>query len=151
MAYSIIELSTTDLDIFILDKQKVVHIATGGGNIPEKLLESDRYNGELRFTFRQLLRFPESEIEINPNISEITRLPEEQLQAYLIDFIYFAKLGIYTYDKTDLGNFESLKFHLVAKPKNPIPFLFGLFENGIYRIDSEIPVDFKPFLLDKYV
>lgn len=150
MAYTLIELSTSDLDIFVLDNQyKVAHIASGGGDLPQMLLDSDRYNESLSFEYRNLTVKNEFEIEINPNISEITGLFGDGLNFYLEDFIFFAKQGLFSYDKTNLGNFGNFMFHLVARPKDQFRYFPYFFPNDILKINTKIPGNFEPFLLDK--
>ena len=154
MGYSILELSTLDLDIFVKDNSKYIHIATGGGNLPKALLNSDAYNESLREILRNIPQFDfDIPIEINPNLTDITGINDEQLEDYLSDFTFFAKIGFYTYDKTKLGNFDDFTFHLVAKPKlDKANLAIKLFLNDqlrIFNVDFNIPSEFVPFNLEE--
>lgn len=131
MAYSLLEQETMDLDIFLKDSNKYVHIATGGGQIPNNLASLDISSEE--FKNLQLDNIYD-EIEINPFLNEILNL--DNLESYLEDFIKYAKLGFYSYDKTKLGDFKNFDFHLVAKPKN------GTHSNKLYKTIQEFDFDF---------
>ena len=114
MAYSDIEQYTLDLNIFFKDNKKIIHIASGGGKLPVVLLSSDRYNDTFEKKLMQLP--PKFNIKINPKLSNMLKLKDEELAIYLSDFIEVAKRGIYSYDKTQLGDYDNMEFHLVAKP-----------------------------------
>lgn len=147
MAYSQIEQSTLDLDLFFKDKNKYIHIASGGGRIPDILANSDNTIEE----FKTILNdFKETfEIDVNPSLMEFLDIEENKLELYLESFIKYAKKGFFTYDKTNLGEFNDMTFHLVAKP------IKGKLElNKKYDfVNSEniLPEEFKPFVLTKFM
>lgn len=47
MAYSLLEQHSRDLDIFLSDRSKLIHIASAGGSLPKSILESDVYNDNI--------------------------------------------------------------------------------------------------------
>ncbi|MDV6169669.1 hypothetical protein R1T16_14625 [Flavobacterium sp. DG1-102-2] len=153
MAYSEIELSSLDLDIFFSDNRKLIHLASGGGTLPNNLISTDIYNEDV---LELISKFnPEFEIEINPNLSEILNLDKTGLENYLESFIDMAKKGLYTYDKSNLGNFNDTTFHLVAKPKkNPgLSILKEKYQmyNDFQITYTEIPETFEKFDLNEFM
>ena len=153
MAYSLIEQHSIDLDIFLIDSDKIIHLASGGGLIPERLTYSDAYNSQILQGTSQ--DKTELEIEINPNLRELLNLTEDELSTYLTSFISMAKRGFYSFDKTKLGNFEDQTFHLVAKPKSQIkPFViyekYTIFED-IISANQVFPIEFKVFNISEYM
>ena len=142
MGYSKFEQETTDLDLYFRDSEKDVHIASGGGRIPEaiNLLEQQIES----FKDNWLIIEEEYEIEINPNLKELLNLSKDGYEFYIGDFEKNAKKGFYSYDKTNLGNLEDSTFHLVAKPK----FRGGteMRAIGLPQISSaNLPSEFKVF------
>tara|TARA_R110002049_G_scaffold60372_3_gene162256 strand:- start:1945 stop:2391 length:447 start_codon:yes stop_codon:yes gene_type:complete len=147
MAYSEIEQSTLDLDLFLKDKNKHIHIASGGGKIPNRLANSDNVIEE----FKSLVINLEDnfEIDINPELPQILNLEENGIQSYLNDFVKYAKQGFYSYDKTKLGDFDDMTFHLVAKPRNGKLKLVKDFD--ILYSENILPESFKTFKLNEYI
>lgn len=152
MAYSLIEQHSRDLDIFLRDSNKLIHFASGGGLLPERAINSDEYNNLI---IAEISRDQsEFEIEINPNLSELLNLNQENLGRYLVSFIEMARKGFFTYDKSKLGNFEDPTFHLVAKPIRPEPN--ALFEkynifDKIINPRTDFPTEFGPFNISQYL
>jgi hypothetical protein len=151
MAYSIIEQQTRDIDVFLKDNNKLIHIASAGGRLPQFLAENDITN---ELIINQRNTFSENyEVEINQNLNQILNLEtQNDLENYLADFIFMAKCGFYSYDKSKLGDFEDTNFHLVAWPgrkinenKNPLIF------EKIISINSIIPTDLNSFDLSEYI
>jgi hypothetical protein len=151
MPYSQIEQMSRDLDIFFTDSKKIIHLASGGGVLPEKLTNTDEYN---ELVLSDLIRYNGSaysdfEIEINPNLQELLQIEENDLNYYLKYFIEMAKHGFYSYDKTKLGNFDDYTFHLVAKPKEnrfKRDYKWSLVHSKL-----EFPEDFNPFNLNNFI
>jgi len=151
MAYSEIEQISSDLDVFFTDGVKLIHFASGGGRLPERLIDSDVYNeNTLSYIIgMNAFEYPDVEIEINPNLQEILNLELEEINSYLGDFIQFAKRGLYTYDKTKLGEFDDFTFHLVARPKNiRIKEFYSL---SLINANIELPNSFTTFNLKNYI
>jgi hypothetical protein len=147
MAYSQIEQSTLDLDLFLKDKNKFIHIASGGGKIPNRLANSDNVIEDFKETVNNIDN--SFEIEINPELSRILNIEETELETYLSDFLKYAKLGFFTYDKTKLGEFDDMTFHLVAKPiKGTLEF-----KKSFDFVSSEniLPETFNSFTLTEYI
>lgn len=149
MAYSQIEQQTRDLDLFLRDDEKLVHIATAGGVLPDQLAEND-INSEIFLTLLDGIS-PIFEVEINPLLSSILGIPQQNVELYLTDFIRMAERGFYSYDKSVLGDFEDTLFHLVARPTNNTSVSIPLVnENLLLKIDGKLPSDFNSFDLFKY-
>ncbi|RWW99609.1 hypothetical protein [Flavobacterium cerinum] len=153
MAYSEIEQSTLDLDIFFTDNKKLIHLASGGGILPDNLIETDAYNDDILKLIPSLNT--EFEIEINPNLSEILNLIENGLENYLAGFIEIAKKGFYTYDRSNIGQFNDTTFHLVAKPKTDLNLNEFIEENEIFKTlkvaRKHIPQTFDKFDLNLFI
>lgn len=147
MAYSEIEQYSYDLDLFCKDKLKHIHIATGGGKIPDLLADSDFQNEEFKTYVNDLEE--NFEIEINPNLIDLLDLDGPGLESYLTDFRVYASKGFYSYDKTNIGEFEDSTFHLVAKPRknsskeriNP----------DILSLRNNLPDSFDPFSIKVFI
>lgn len=147
MAYSEIEQSTLDLDLFLKDKNKHIHIASGGGKIPNRLANSDNVIEE----FKSLVNNLEDnfEVDINPELPQILNLEENGIQSYLNDFVKYAKQGFYSYDKTKLGDFDDMTFHLVAKPRNGRLKLVK--DIDILYSENILPESFQTFKLNEFI
>lgn len=142
MAYSKIEQRTLDLNIFFRDNEKIIHLASAGGELPINLLNTDEYNDSF---FDEIIELEsEIEVDINPNLLEILGTNSENqfnLEQYLYDFVEIAKKGIYSYDKTYIDDPESKKYHLVAKPKNLQTLKLNT--EKLIKIESKISTNFE--------
>lgn len=116
MAYSLLIQQTMDLDLFFKDVDKYIHIASGGGHLPQALVENDLENDAFSILVDDMAE--QFEIEINPDLNELLNLRQDQLGNYLSDFISMARKGFHSYDKSNLGEFGNVSFHLVARPRN---------------------------------
>jgi len=150
MAYTEIEQITLDIDLYLKDNKKNIHIASGGGRIPNSLANTDIAIEDFKDRVGTL---DESfEIEINSNLSNLLNLTGDgSLENYLEDFRKKARQGFYTYDKTNLGNFEDFKFHLVAKPINKKKDTLNIDDSNLLKIKRDLPEEFEPFNLDEYI
>lgn len=153
MAYSLLEQHSRDLDIFLSDGNKLIHIASGGGSLPKPILETDIYNENILSSISK--SNSNFEVDINPNLIEILDLKENELQNYMTSFVDMARKGFYSYDKTRIGNFEDQTFHLVAKPSSPINpnILFESYEitQEIIISESNFPDNYQMFDLSEYI
>ena len=155
MAYSLLEQHSRDLDIFLSDRSKLIHIASAGGSLPKTVLDSDVYNDNILTSLSQIDSNLSFEVDINPNLVEILDLNENEIENYIKSFVEMASKGFYSYDKTRICNFEDQTFHLVAKPSSPTnPNIlfenYELNENLIISILS-FPNDYQLFNLSEYV
>jgi hypothetical protein len=109
--------SYLDLDWFLIDiNKKVAHCASGGGKLPKSVAISKEEQEEMASFIRTLPEVSEN-IIINPNLnSYLTFNTAQDKERYLQDFIFMAKRGLYSYDKTIINNPQDFKYHLVAKP-----------------------------------
>nr|WP_315247450.1 hypothetical protein [uncultured Flavobacterium sp.] len=151
MAYSIIEQQTRDIDIFVKDNNKKIHITSAGGRLPDILAENDIRN-ELIISQRN--NFVENfDFIVNPNLNDILNFAtENDLENYLTDFTFMAKCGFYSYDKSNLGNFEDQTYHLVAWPGKRINNnTNSLIYEQLISIDRILPTELSPFNLFEYL
>jgi len=134
-----IEQETSDINWFFLSGNKIGFVASGAGKLPGSVSNLDEKLALLWSYFKDL---PEtSELLINPELESIknTIITND----YLEDFIFMAKRGLYTFDKTTANNFRDTNYHLVAKPANPLladtlPVeIFTLISNILYNGDIE--------------
>lgn len=147
MAYSELEQITYDLDLFLRDERKMIHIASGGGKIPKAIANLDSIIEQSSIVFDGLQEI--SEVEINPNLNELLNLTNSvEIENYLSDFLTKARKGFYTYDKTNIGDFEDMTFHLVAKPSNSIITNSDI---ELANLESILPETFKPFDLSSLI
>ncbi len=147
MSYTEIEQFTLDLDLFFKDSQKNIHLASGGGKIPDLLANSDEINENFKDT--AILLDEDFEIEVNQELMKVLNLKETEFQNYLFDFVKYAKKGFFSYDKTKLGEFDDMTFHLVAKPKNNKSQRKKGF--NLLKINNSLPETFTTFILSDYI
>ena len=146
MAYTELEQNTIDLDLYLEDVEKSIHIASGGGRIPERIAQSDIAIEEFKDNLNDINE--SNEILINPNLQELLNLnTDEALELYLRDFVKRARQGFYSYDKTYVGEFDDFTFHLVAKPKKKSKIEV---KHSLLKLDSIMPEEFTTFKLDEY-
>lgn len=112
------EQETIDIDWFCVDqKGKIIHFASGGGELP-KCVSKDKFATFRLAEFFRLFAIKTSNVKLNDKLSNFvgTEMNVQQLERYSADFIGMAKKGIYSFDKSNPGNFENKKYHLVAFP-----------------------------------
>lgn len=118
MAYSETEQHNKDIDWFFTDQtNRIFHVASAGGQLPGLISENDRNNKEISRVVDRLE--PRFDVAINDGVFNIIGYQNEGDYArslYLESFIFYAKRGIYSCDKSVLNSFESTNYHLVASP-----------------------------------
>lgn len=142
-----IEQQSLDIDWFFIDDSKIGFVASAGGKLPNSVANLDENIGKISSYFRSL---PEkTEVIVNGKLEKIknTNITDN----YLKDFLYMAKRGLYTFDKTSLNNFSDTNYHLVVKPKEHLKIeelpneIIDLINNTIYKgnidIDDSINLD----------
>ncbi|KGO88132.1 hypothetical protein Q765_03535 [Flavobacterium rivuli WB 3.3-2 = DSM 21788] len=134
-----IKQETSDINWFFVSGNKIGFVASGAGKLPGSVAYLDEKLGLLWSYFKNI---PEtSEVLLNLELESIktTVITND----YLEDFIFMAKRGLYTFDKTTANNFRDTNYHLVAKPANPLladtlPVeIFTLISNTLYKVDIE--------------
>lgn len=111
-----IEQQCLDIDWFFIADDKIGFVASGGGKLPNFVAQSSESMNEISSFMKTLPQI--TEVEINNNLKEIKGTTIEN--SYLEDFIFMAKRGLYSFDKTYLNNFSDTHYHLVAKPISPL-------------------------------
>lgn len=123
MAYTLIEQYARDIDYFLTFPDVICHFASAGSRLPLFVEENDLVNEEnlrlIPLVSADVLGDLDVSYEINPNLSLITGIPQdsEDFQSYIRDFVGFAKLGFFSFDKTYINEREDGRYHLVAYPK----------------------------------
>ncbi|SHG04809.1 hypothetical protein SAMN05444405_12151 [Bacteroides luti] len=180
MAYSENELLNKDMDWFVKISPYYIHAASAGGMVPTVIYENDKKNKLLTQTIKRLpFLFKEEEIGINPFLRQILHLEEQQKELsfildscnisyennpidtyikriYCYSFIKFARKGFFSFDKTNINNFEDAKYHLVAWPckttdlELSMPTCSPLKELDIIKIYRETNKEIEPLKREKY-
>lgn len=135
MTYSNIYLETNDIDWFVKIGDRYIHGASGGGEVPNVIIENDIAN-EKYSEFVETLE-PKKNVYINKNLETILNLEnkrddiefllkalniqyEDPIKSYIEkvyvrSFAEYAKRGFWSFDRSLNGN-----YHLVAWPKSKI-------------------------------
>lgn len=111
MAYTFEEQINNDFDILLYDGVKLIHLATAGGILPQKLNEFDiDYKQQIRevYRYRRIFKVTRNEELIRENITVI--------ENYFSFFVYMSKRGFYSYDKVYIDNIEDQTYQLISRP-----------------------------------
>lgn len=144
-----IEQQTLDIDWFFISGDKIGFVASAGGKLPDSVAILDEKIGQIVSFFRSL---PEkTTVIINDELQKIKNT--SITDSYLVDFIYMAKRGLYTFDKSLLNDFSDLDYHLVAKPTEflsleDLPsYIIDLINKTIYseNIESSLSININNF------
>lgn len=131
-----IEQETSDINWFFVSGDKIGFVASGAGKLPDSIAKLDEKLEMLWSYFKEL---PEtSEVVINTELIAIKNTVITN--NYLEDFIYMAKRGLYTFDKTVVNNFRDTNYHLVAKPTKPLS-LDTLPEEILYLMNDTVFIE----------
>ncbi|KUG06744.1 hypothetical protein [Solirubrum puertoriconensis] len=103
-----------DIDWFAVDSEgHVVHVASGGGVLPESVAASEE---DLLQLHQYFLTLPETEaaalVQPEANAAQSGRNAE--------GFVRYARRGLYSFDKTNLHEHRDTQYHLVARPAQPL-------------------------------
>ena len=116
MPYPITSQLSKDIDFFIKDTMdRKLHFASAGGILPEMIVMKYKANQRIQ---EEILKLDEIfEVEINPNLDSILDFPNNEMRdIYLRDFVFYAKRGFNSFDKTFITDFNDSRYHLVASP-----------------------------------
>lgn len=138
MPYDRLYLETTDLDWFVQVNNRCIHAASGGGIIPNIVIQNDEKNMEIR---NRVIGEPSKnyKFELNPHLRNILNLEDRKEdiafllstlgiefgddpiqvyidKVYVNSFVEFAKKGFWSFDKTNVQNYSDRMYHLVARP-----------------------------------
>lgn len=111
--------SDFDLDLFFGNNIFLMHFATAGLQVNDEIFFSSSHNN-----FRNFLKnFSQTRFEykLNPFLEEIISSKREtnpnfDFELYTADFITYAKFGLFSFDRTFIGQNDDNNFHLVAYP-----------------------------------
>lgn len=139
MAYSRIEMEISDIDWFVRINGRCIHGASGGGILPEVIINNKHVNEEIGdMVAENKYMLPMSQIEINPNLKSFLNLEDKKedirsllenlnikfedpidtyiREIYVTSYVEYARKGFWSFDKTYTNIFEDGYYHLVAWP-----------------------------------
>lgn len=111
-----------DLDLFFTDSLwGKIHLATAGGYIQHEIF-NDPQHAETQNNLKNSIT-TDYDFKLNPNLDKILKLGNPELdlkkmnkEMYLRDFIFYAKKGYFSFDKTYVNRPLDFHYHLVAYP-----------------------------------
>lgn len=111
--YNILENDTNyDLDIFLYDNTKIIHLASGGMQLINSLrkfnIQSHDSNLRKVLAYRRIFNYESNEQLERNNLTTI--------ENYFYSFNIMSKRGFFSYDKVDINNSNDYKFQLISKP-----------------------------------
>ncbi|GAA4375604.1 hypothetical protein [Hymenobacter koreensis] len=109
-----LEQQDSDIDWFAVDNDgHVVHVASGGGVLPESVAASEE---DLLQLHQYFLTLPETtaaaQVQVEPNAVQSGRSAEGAVR--------YARRGLFSFDKTRLNKHRDTQYHLVARPAQPL-------------------------------
>lgn len=124
--------SDFDLDLFFSIGMLWGHFATAGLQVRDEIFFDPSHNNFRMFIKNYPLK-KAFEYKLNPYLDDIISSkyftnPEFKLDIYLKDFIDYAKMGLFSFDRTTINSQTDPKFHLVAYPIIDEQFLMLLRE-----------------------
>ena len=140
------EQQALDIDWFFTNYEYNGFGASGGGLLPASVAKSKENNELLKLYFNDL---PERcGARISYHLNKIIEHPDER---YLFDFVKMAKKGLFSFDRTNPGNYSDHNYHLVAIPVNPIKKeelpsnIFEILSKTSYHGDMRIALNISLF------
>lgn len=118
--YTEIEQQTLDIDWFFTEGMYVSFMASGGGKLPDSAIRSKDDNELLVNYLKNLSEMSDVIINPEPDRLLIKIFGSGVDERYLEDYVFMAKKGLYSFDKTIPNNFLDPYYHLVASPKKPL-------------------------------
>lgn len=148
-----------DLDFFIKDNHKLIHISTAGMKLKNSLLQnilSQRRNFKTVLSYRRKF-----------NVSKNTEIIRDNLfnmDSYTFFFNLIASRGFYSYDKYDIDDPEDKRIQLIFRPiydrkilvNNDLFFDYNSKMIANYKLNfinakKDFPENFDPFNLDNFI
>jgi len=131
--------SDFDLDLFFKTDFLFLHVATAGLQVNDEIFFNSSHND-----FRNLLKnisLTPFQYKLNPFLQEIISSKREtntnfNFEFYIADFIKYAQLGLFSFDRTFINNNEDNNFHLVAYPI--LDDSYNMLINHIYGINLNL-------------
>jgi hypothetical protein len=137
--------SDFDLDLFFNLDAFFVHVATAGLQIRDEIF-FNTYHNDFRNFIKNFSRTP-FQYKLNPSLEKIISFKREinpnfDFKLYTDDFIEYAKLGLFSFDRTYIERNNDYNFHLVAYP------IFDSGYNDIIEKFSKVEIN-RDFDYDK--
>lgn len=112
--------SDFDLDLFIPNGILICHFATAGLQIQDEIF-FDGFHNEFRNRIKNYDFIKPFKFIVNPSLDEIISSKYEankefNKENYLKDFINYAEMGLFSFDRTNINSQYDTEFHLVAYP-----------------------------------
>jgi len=122
MKYSESYLTNHDIDWFGIVNGVYIHVASAGGDIPSQVNDIER----LKDIHRQISFLPDiytnEAIEYNEsgiaNILSQDSIGLMERSQYIESFTAMARKGFVSFDRTNIGDPNDNRYHLVCKPKD---------------------------------
>ena len=162
MAYSLVEQISRDLDVFLFDETKIIHIATAGGVLPEKIASTEiNFDKEIYTinSYRRIFNYKRNDSLIRNNLVS--------KEFYFRAFERMSKRGFYSYDKVYIDDSENQIYQLISYPiydrqikVTKFDFLiqpneirkYGLtVDLNLIKTSKQFQVDFDEFDLFEYI
>ena len=120
MKYTKFYLYSHDIDWFFVVNGVYIHVASAGGNIPSQINNVNRLR-EIQYQIEMLQDIYTNE-EIIYNEQAITNIISqtgvEERSQYIESFRAMSRKGFVSFDRTNIGDPEDNKYHLVCRPKD---------------------------------
>lgn len=108
-----------DLDLFFRNNIYLMHFATAGLQVKDEIFFDTSHND-----FRNFIKNfspPRFKHQLNPALDDIISVKRENnkdfnAKLYTADFINYAEMGIFSFDRTFIERTDDTNFHLVAYP-----------------------------------
>ncbi|SNR41232.1 MULTISPECIES: hypothetical protein [Hymenobacter] len=108
-----IDQEDADIDWFATDSNgHILHVASGGGILPESVAASQEALLELHLYF---LTLPETDSAVAAEVAD----GAEEASSYQ-SFARYARRGLFSFEKTRLHERADTRYHLVARPLRPL-------------------------------
>lgn len=114
--YSEIEQQTLDIDWFFTNGEDIVFVASGGGKLPQSVVEAGGHT--------LLVEFFNSLPDITGGIisDSLEEFVSDSTKEYWEAFLPMVRKGLWAYDKTLLNSYQDTRYHLVARPFYALKF-----------------------------
>lgn len=113
--------STLDIDWFGVDDDgNIAHFASGGGGLPDTVAAFKEDTEEVGVFFRNNLPTISETQMSNFILEKLSLKTQAEANRYLHDFITMSSKGLFSYDKSGLGDFLNRDYQLIMMPERKI-------------------------------
>lgn len=106
-----------DIDWFAVINGKYIHVASAGGNLPKKINDRMKLIDEQAAVHKLPFIYEKDEIVVN---EELLRKEKhlENIEAYIESFVYMARKGFISFDRTNITDHTDSMYHIVCYPQD---------------------------------